>query len=381
MKNILKKILAHTQIINDIIPKNKKIIVLYSNLGFRDNVKVLFDYLIKSKFNNEYKIICVSNDFYGINDIKYNNVKYVGLKRGLYYFFKAKYFFYCFGKYPIKPSEKQIVINYCHGMPIKKIGNLENGNENVDYNYFTYIISYSDFFKKIIQESFNATDGQVLIDEPPRNDLLVYPKKAMKFNENMEKQIIWMPTYRETENSKRIEGKSQGLLPLINDVDDIKELNLRLCEINCELVVKLHPLQKNNIPEGLKLSNIFFIDDAMLINSGIELYDLLGNSDGLITDYSSVSIDYLLTGKPIGYCIYDIEEYSESRGFNFSNIKDVMTGPFLLSKVDLFNFIEDIRNGNDSFFTEREELRRCFHKYTDGESIPRILNKIGLKRN
>ena len=46
-------------------------------------------------------------------------------------------------------------------------------------------------------------------------------------------------------------------------------------------------------------------------------YPLLPLIDGLITDYSSIGIDYLLYNKPIYYFTYDLEEYENSPGCYF----------------------------------------------------------------
>lgn len=57
---------------------------------------------------------------------------------GVKHFFTSKYFFFSFGKYPVKPSKKQVVINTTHGSPLKKIGNYLDDR---DYNFFTYVLA------------------------------------------------------------------------------------------------------------------------------------------------------------------------------------------------------------------------------------------------
>ena len=47
-------------IINKRIRHDKRKIILYSNMGFRDNVKSLYDYLIEQKYNEQYEIIYTS---------------------------------------------------------------------------------------------------------------------------------------------------------------------------------------------------------------------------------------------------------------------------------------------------------------------------------
>ena len=62
---------------------------------------------------------------------------------GLNATFKISFFIYFFGKYPIKPSKSQVVVNLWHGTPLKKLGNLEKGLEKTDYNFFTYVVASS----------------------------------------------------------------------------------------------------------------------------------------------------------------------------------------------------------------------------------------------
>ena len=190
LKTVLFKFKTITSKMNTMIPKKNKRIVLYSNWGFRDNLRTLYQYLVDNGYQEEYEIICASNDFYHLE--KEKDVKYVSIYRGLYYFLTSKYFFYSFGKYPIKPAPNQMVVNLWHGMPLKKIGNLEEGLENVDYNFFTKLVSSSDFFTPIMKAAFNATDEQMLLVGNIRNDEL--------FKEKQDKRIIWMPTYRNSKN-------------------------------------------------------------------------------------------------------------------------------------------------------------------------------------
>src|SRR5699024_8547137 len=72
------------------------------------------------------------------------NVTLVSNYKVILHFLTSKYFFYSFGKYPIKPSRKQKVINLWHGTPLKNIGNLERDKKNIDYNFFSNILATSD---------------------------------------------------------------------------------------------------------------------------------------------------------------------------------------------------------------------------------------------
>src|SRR5699024_8866471 len=54
-----------------------------------------------------------------------------------------------------------------------------------------------------------------------------------------------------------------------------------------------------------------------VVPANIDSNRLLGIVDLLITDYSSIFYDYLVTDKPIIHYLYDLETYSKSRGLYF----------------------------------------------------------------
>jgi len=141
LKRILKPLLAPLSLVNKIISKDQKLLFFYSNLGFRDNVKSLYDYTVEIGLNETYKIVFSTDEYKKYKDSAPKNVKFVSTKRGIFSFFRAKYAFYSFGKYPIMPSKNQTVVNLWHGMPLKSIGRFVKGCENEKQNYFSHIIA------------------------------------------------------------------------------------------------------------------------------------------------------------------------------------------------------------------------------------------------
>lgn len=303
-KNVLRLFFKPLTILNKFTAKDSRLIFFYSNLGFRDNVKAMYDYLIEEKFNMGYKFVVSINDYEDYKDNAPENVTFVNNKEGIKYFMKAKYAFYCFGKYPIKPSKKQTVVNLWHGMPLKKIGNMESGLEKIDYNFFTDIVSTSELFNPILMKSFNCNEKQVIITGQPRNDEMFKENPIMDsaVRRGADKVILWLPTYRNEEKDFPT--------PVLTERQAL-ELNEMLKLRNAKLIVKIHPLQKLS-GEMKKYSYIEFVTQEQLNKSEMTVYSLLRAADALITDYSSVYFDFMMLDRPIGFTVDDIVEYKKT---------------------------------------------------------------------
>jgi CDP-glycerol glycerophosphotransferase (TagB/SpsB family) len=58
-------------------------------------------------------------------------------------------------------------------------------------------------------------------------------------------------------------------------------------------------------------------DGLVLVPPDADLQAYVGMCDAVITDYSSVAMDFLLTRRPVLYFMPDLEEYAAARGFYF----------------------------------------------------------------
>ena len=363
-KTLMFNLKSITSKMNTIIPKKNKRIVLYSNWGFRDNLRTLYQYLVDNGYQEEYEIICASNDFYHLE--KEKDVKYVSIYRGLYYFLTSKYFFYSFGKYPIKPAPNQMVVNLWHGMPLKKIGNLEEGLENVDYNFFTKLVSSSDYFTPIMKAAFNATEEQILLVGNIRNDEL--------FKEKQDKRIIWMPTYR---NSKNYHDSQDALIFSLG-ADDFRKIEQLLSKYCYQLYIKLHPLEEFRLQVQMNHSIIHLLTEEIISEQYGTLYTFLGTTSALITDYSSVFLDYYLLNRPVAFTINDYEEYKDKRGFVFEDVKSLMVGSVIRDSHDLLEFLESVMKSEDSYIEERTKVNDKVNAIQK-DFTKTLLNEIGLK--
>lgn len=375
-KRILSTFLKMFNILNRQTFKRENRIVLYSNRGFRDNLKAIYDYMIENNYNDKYIIICSVNDYKDYKHLNLKNVKFINNYLGMYYFLTSKYFFYTHGKYPIKPSKKQIVVNLWHGTPLKKIGNLEEHQKDIDYNFFTYVLATSDKFSHIMQQAFGCEKNQVKICGHPRNDLIFNP--VYEETEKGKKLVLWLPTHRNYDGEEMLGSESNGNIPIFSNHEKMEILNDKLEKLEMKLIIKLHPTQIFKGDGYKEYNNIKIWSEKEFSLKKYHLYQLLGSSDALITDYSSVYFDYLLLNRPIAFTINDIDLYTKERGFIFEEPEKLMPGFKIKTEKDFYAFLKSLSDDFDPYEEKRVQVNKLVNYYTDGHNSKRVLDMVGI---
>ena len=144
------------------------------------------------------------------------------------------------------------------------------------------------------------------------------------------------------------------------------------------MLLKLHPAQDVTTLKGINLTNLYLISDDELFKNDVTITELYVVSDALITDYSGLYFDYLLTNKIIGFAIDDFEQYKEQKGFAFENPLDYMAGFKMYNSKDLEEFLLQCINNIDIFKKQRMKLAQEFNVYADGNSSKRIVEFLDL---
>lgn len=369
--------------------KIKNVIVFESHADYGDNSRAIFDYLIEKKYNEKYKLYWFVNDKSQFENKKYKNVFFLTMwhnknKRTLCQWMKyvlivknAKYLIFSNRNLP-RINKKTITINVNHGSPIKSLKDLNI--VPLDINYF---LAASDFFVDISKEELHLKDKQILCLGNPRNDIMFKKTKTSeKFKEfkKYQKVVVWLPTFRQQVTTNRVDSNFDFPLglPIIYSIKDLKDLNNLLQENNILLLFKLHPIQDASLLKAQSLSNIKIITDNYLREKNVDLCEFYKVIDALITDYSSVYYDFLQLDKPIGFTLDDFEEYKKSKGFIVDNMKDYMAGEKIYNMKDLYTFFNDLVSNKDNYKNQRKEMRKKFHKYSDGKSSERFVKYFGI---
>jgi CDP-glycerol glycerophosphotransferase (TagB/SpsB family) len=97
-------------------------------------------------------------------------------------------------------------------------------------------------------------------------------------------------------------------------------------------------------------------------------------SSALITDYSSIYMDYLLLDKPVLFLVPDLERYvREDRDLQF-DFGAMTPGPKLASWPELAAELAR-QLDQDSYSTERRRLRQLgFDDLPQGNSVPALID-------
>lgn len=378
LKKILKSLFVPLSVLNKAIKKQPDRVFFYSNLGFRDNVRAVYDYMIENGLNESFKITVATNEFEAFKNKAPNNVEFVGLKKGIFAFLKSKYCFYSFGKYPIKPSKEQCVVNLWHGMPLKAIGRLEKGSENEDQNFFTKVIATSPFFADIMCRAFGAGKDQALITPQPRCDEFLKDTPKPEFLADYDKVVIWMPTFMSSSRLNRTDGYYEEVAPF--DSFFLEKLCPILEKNNILLIIKPHPMD-DAVLTRRPFKNILFVTDNELSKKNMSLYSLLKYTDALITDFSSIYFDYLYFDRPIAFACPDADEYKENRGFVVDDIAGLMPGYHINSSSEFLEFLQSVSDGQDVYEKQRAECRKLCSSYDGISGCELVLKTIGLLKS
>ena len=182
------------------------------------------------------------------------------------------------------------------------------------------------------------------------------------------------------EGHEGIDGKSDSFTISTMTQGELSNLNNTLCQTNALLIVKPHPMDAKAFDNVIGFSNIITITNEKLMQSGVQLYELLAETDGLLSDYSSVVIDYLILQKPIVMVMSDITEYKNSRGLVFDNMEDYVPGPIITNIEGLKNYFINADIIDDEWSERRIQLSHFFHNNLDNQSCERVCNLIFGKK-
>lgn len=378
LKNILiNTVFKGISSVNAATPKIDRQILFYSDLGFRDNIRALFDYAISIHLNEHYRLVCAVSDYKDWSDKagELKNVSFVSPLKGVTEYLRSGHVYYCFGKLPIRPARGQTVCQMWHGTSFKGFAKDQVNSVSRRNQFYTHVFASSEYFRPIVEEKFQCLPDRVVINGHPRTDVFYHDTQPYDLGQ-YKKLIVWLPTFRKSSSVAMADGKDE-LIPLF-DSAGLKELDRKLRENEVRMIVKLHPVQDTSGLDRSSFTNLEVMTNAEFNRKGYELYRLLKQSDALITDYSSVFYDYLLLDRPIGFTEDDLQLYADSRGFAVDPDK-FRPGARLRTENDVYQFIEDVAAEKDGWGDARKEINDLSNAFQDGQNARRAFTLCGVR--
>lgn len=109
-----------------------------------------------------------------------------------------------------------------------------------------------------------------------------------------------------------------------------------------------------------------------------DIYPLMAKCDLLITDYSSIYLDYLLLDRPIVFFAYDLAQYEAKDRALYFPYDSMTPGGKCRTQAELERALASIiaRGWQDDFAATRAKVRQFTHDHVDGDASRRLLERL-----
>ncbi|MCX0358854.1 CDP-glycerol glycerophosphotransferase family protein, partial [Clostridium perfringens] len=226
-----------------------------------------------------------------------------------------------------------------------------------------YIICNSDFDKTYFLKGIDGKEKiKYLPLGTPRNDYFfeINKEKIIEIKNQLgiskyKKIFLYCPTHREDK------VLNENLVEKI--INDFVEIDNNLKQENSLLIFRPHYFNSKLEQKVNGFSNILCLG----INEYEDVRDLMIVSDCLISDYSSIFVDYLLINKPIIHYCFDIDEYEKNRGLVIDFSNEIQFPGYKINNLsDIFSL--DISNNIEYYETKKifyNNIGKCTDKILD----------------
>jgi CDP-glycerol glycerophosphotransferase len=374
-----------------LFPKKKDLIVFIGGRKdglFQGNIKYLYQYLHKTH-ENLYFLTYSKEEYLEIKKI-YNKVVLYPSAQSIYILLRSKIavvdIYEWIKDFRFFLLHRSTIVQLWHGVGFKRIqldspAYIENRKKFFHrleaalyalYPKYDVLVSTSKFYtEQLFSRAFKS--DRIIETGYPRNDIFFREtvkedlircdvethQLIQEFKNQDHKVILYAPTYRETGGDPITSGAIQ-----LSTLNEFAKANKLLFVFKFHTYTNLSNSQEN-------LSNIVWFDNELDVYPTLKLIDLL------ITDYSSIYMDYLLLNRPILYYPYDYEKYiAKDRAIQF-DYEWITAGTICKSEEELLKQISNsIIEGKDDQGHKRSEICDIAFDFKDGQSSKRIVSEI-----
>lgn len=258
-----------------------------------------------------------------------------------------------------------------HGIPLKAMGYQKTYRDPFirrQRSSFRAITCCSEPEATRWRMAYRLEHHRTWVTGTPRNDALFSPQASVSAELAIDGSgpvVLYAPTFRET-------GVMGSYLPTPDlDAEDLVTL---LERFDATLLVRAHPMDAAAAVQHIDRigsPRIRTADHALIDN----VNDLLPWIDILVSDYSSIYLDYLLLDRPIIFSCHDLEEYEQDRGLSLDYMSHT-PGQHVRDGKAFLVALEIELEGADPAAEERARIRSLFHTHTDAGSAARVADRL-----
>jgi CDP-glycerol glycerophosphotransferase (TagB/SpsB family) len=270
--------------------------------------------------------------------------------RGIWVALRAKWYVYSFSVADINTlfSDGAVTFNLWHGVGVKRVlrllldhwkhrvfaapeGSLTARLFADDRSSPDWLLTTSPMITSVFAPTFGIAPEQCVELGYPRNDHLVggttppaaiVDREIYELIERSRPIVGYFPTWRDASFSV------PGGAPMISEMAEI------IAAQGGRLLFKAHD---ETVMADIGGSS------AIILPKEFDLNAYLGLCDVLVSDFSSVTSDYLVLQRPIVLYCPDWDDFADGRGFNFDPA-EMMAGVLTRTKAELYEALGDIHS-------------------------------------
>lgn len=373
------------------IKRGTVLLEAFSGSGMLCNPEAIFRYLIAADDLRHLRFIWVLADDESIKEARRTHddprVSYVRVNsHGYYRALATAEYLVNNATFPPQFSKRpgQIYLNTWHGTPLKKMGyHAPEGGplaRNVIRNFLQtdYLLSGSEFMTdtvyldgyklvnvyrgEFIEEGFPRIDHQ--FGTPASRHQTLESLREAGVEPRGRKVILYAPTWRGSFYAPTNETSRLARL--------VKRLEAELDPEDYCVLLKVHQLVYDQALASPDLA-------GKLVPNEIPTNAVLDITDVLVTDYSSIFVDFLVSGRPVVFYATDQEDYKDSRGLYMS--PEELPGPICRDVADLVGLVEVAATAGIGGFgadvaSRYEACAKRFCAWEDGSATRRVVDIV-----
>ena len=223
-----------------------------------------------------------------------------------------------------RPVGRRVHVNLWHGT-----GPKWNANANQSVRIGADVLAAAGpVWGAEVVRALRQPRGTVVVPGNPRQDVVVGARDRTRLAalglDPDRPLVLWLPTFRRSATAGRT-GLSEGV-PLTQD-----PLARRLARVAAEHGVQLVLKAHRHDDDDLGALGVRVLTEEEIAAAGTTLHELMGLADGVVSDYSSAWVDFLVTGRSVALLCPDLERYEAERGLNRPGLREV-AGELLLDE-------------------------------------------------